>query len=145
MNSNKTASVVNAASAGLCSSSHGEPTEFPSQFVSGGNRPEQENRLTWLDLHTRPPAVRQALITLLNEAMKDTSDAKRAGRFLLSLWSPGQYHQDLNELGFFERELNFAVRHLLNFIIAGQASIRQLLTHSEIEPVIAAWGDTSHD
>ena len=145
MNSNRTAFSANAQQPGSCSSSPAGRAEFPSQFVSGGNGPEQENRLTWLALHTRPPAVRQALITLLNEAMKDTSDAKRAGRFLLSLWSPGQYHQDLNELGFFERELNFAVRHLLNFIIAGQASIRQLLTHSEMEPVMAAWGDTSHD
>lgn len=145
MSSKKTAFAANAASPGLCSSSPAGHAEFSSRPVNGGNRPEQENRLTWLDLHTRPAAVRNALITLLTEAMKDTSDAKRAGNFLLSLWSPGQYHQDLNELGFLERELNFAVRHLLNFIIAGQANIRQLLTHSEIAPVMAAWGDTSHD
>ena len=145
MSSKKTEFAANAASPGLCSSSPAGHAEFPSQPAISSNRPEQENRLTWLDLHTRPAAVRNALITLLTEAMKDTSDAKRAGHFLLSLWSPGQYHQDLNELGFLERELNFAVRHLLNFIIAGQANIRQLLTHSEIAPVMAAWGDTSHD
>ena len=145
MNSNKTASVVNAASAGLCSSSHVEPTEFHSQPMSSWNQHAPDSRLSWLDLNTRPAAVRHALITLLTEAMNETSDAKRAGRFLLSLWSPGQYPLDLNELGFFERELNFAVRHLLNFIIAGQVNIRMLLTYSEMEPVMAAWGDASHD
>nr|BBJ03783.1 hypothetical protein YBY_16310 [Marinobacter nauticus] len=145
MNSIKTTSAANARSAGLCSTSRGERAEFHSQPMSSWNQQAPDNRLAWLDLHTRPAAVRSALITLLTEAMKDTSDAKRAGRFLLSLWSPGQYHQDLNELGFFERELNYAVRHLLNFIIAGQVSLRQLLTQSEMEPVMAAWGDTSHD
>ncbi|SFM72056.1 DUF7673 family protein [Marinobacter pelagius] len=114
---------------------------FHSQSASSSNQQAPESRLTWLDLHTRPANVRQAVTTLLNEAMKGTSDAKRAGLFLLSLWSPGRYPLDLNELGFFERELNYAVRHLLNFIIAGQVNIRMILTHSEMAPVMAAWGE----
>lgn len=114
---------------------------FHSQSASSSNQQAPESRLTWLDLNTRPANVRQAVTTLLNEAMKGTSDAKRAGQFLLSLWSPGQYPLDLNELGFFERELNYAVRHLLNFIIAGQVNIRMILTHSEMAPVMAAWGE----
>lgn len=145
MSLNQTAFVANAQQHGLRSHSPAGRSEFPSQSLSGANQPDQENRLSWLDLNTRPAAVRQALIALLNEAMKDTRDAKRAGHFLLALWSPSQYHQDLNDLGFLERELNFAVRHLLNFIIAGQASLRQLLTHSEMEPVISAWGGAQHD
>lgn len=128
----------------------GPSSLFPSRDVSSAFRSQRavssvqetsEGRLTWLDLHTRPANVRQAVTTLLKEAMKDTSDAKRAGLFLLSLWSPGRYPLDLNELGFFERELNYAVRHLLNFIIAGQVNIRMILTHSEMAPVMAAWGE----
>lgn len=100
-----------------------------------------ESRLHWLDLNTRAPLVHRALISLFTEAMQETSDAKRAGHLLLCLWSPSQYRLDLNELGFFEQELNFACRHLMNFIIACQVNFRQIVTHSEMEPIIAAWGE----
>lgn len=134
-------STGNAASPGLSSGSGKGPSAFQSQPVSATNLQTPDGRLEWLDLYTRPHAVRQALITLFTAAMQETSDAKRAGHFLLSLWSPGKYPLDVNELGFFERELNFAVRHLLNFIIAGQVNFRMLVTYSEMAPVIAAWGE----
>ena len=100
-----------------------------------------DGRLGWLDLNTRAPVVNRALNTMFSAAMQDGTDANRAGRFLLSLWSPEQYHLDLNDLGFFERELNYACRHLANFIIACQVSFRQLVTLSDMEPIIAAWGE----
>lgn len=140
MKSTKSSSTT-APSHDLCSEQ--ERVQFASRFQppSSANLQPQDGRLQWLDLHTRPHAVRQALITLFSVAMQETSDAKRAGFFLLSLWSPGKYPLDVSELGFFERELNFAVRHLLNFIIAGQVNFRMLVTYSEMAPVIAAWGE----
>lgn len=109
------------------------------------NTPSQltalDGRLGWLDLNTRAPVVNQALSSMFSAAMQDGTDARRAGRFLLSLWSPEQYPLDLSELGYFERELNYACRHLANFIIACQVSFRQLVTHSQMEPIIAAWGE----
>ncbi|WP_412535934.1 hypothetical protein [Marinobacter sp. MIT932201] len=100
-----------------------------------------DGRLGWLDLNTRAPVVNRALNTMFSAAMQEGTDANRAGRFLLSLWSPEQYPLDLNDLGFFERELNYACRHLANFIIACQVSFRQLVTLSDMEPIIAAWGE----
>lgn len=116
------------------------PTGFGSDIADActTNHP---SRLIWLDLPTRPADVNRALVSLFTEAMQETSDAKRAGHLLLCLWSPSQYHLDLNELGFFELELNHACRHLMNFIIACQVNFRQIVTHSEMEPVIAAWGE----
>ena len=122
---------------------------FPSQGASAGfasiSTPSQltalDGRLGWLDLNTRAPVVNRALNTMFSAAMQDGTDANRAGRFLLSLWSPDQYPLDLNDLGFFERELNYACRHLANFIIACQVSFRQLVTLSDMEPIIAAWGE----
>ena len=122
---------------------------FPSQGANAGfasmSTPSQltalDGRLGWLDLNTRAPVVNRALNTMFSAAMQDGTDANRAGRFLLSLWSPEQYHLDLNALGFFERELNYACRHLANFIIACQVSFRQLVTLSDMEPIIAAWGE----
>lgn len=102
-----------------------------------------DGRLTWLDLNTRPPAVNSALNRLFVMAMQDNRDAQRAGRFLLSLWSPDQHPLDLNDLSLFECELNFACRHLMNFIVACQVNFRSLVTHSQMAPVIAAWGDRS--
>lgn len=99
-----------------------------------------DGRLAWLDLHTRAPIVHQALQHLFSVAMQETNDAARVGNFLLSLWSPSQYHLDLNELGFLERETNFAVRHLANFIVACQLNFREIVTYSQMAPVIAAWG-----
>lgn len=121
----------------------------PSQGASAGfgsmSTPSQltalDGRLGWLDLNTRAPVVNRALNTLFFAAMQDGTDANRAGRFLLALWSPDQYPLDLNDLGFFERELNYACRHLANFIIACQVSFRQLVTQSDMEPIIAAWGE----
>ena len=121
----------------------------PSQGASAGfgsmSTPSQltalDGRLRWLDLNTRPPAVNCALNTIFSAAMQDGTDANRAGRFLLSLWSPDQYPLDLNDLSFFERELNYACRHLANFIIACQVSFRQLVTQSQMEPIFAAWGE----
>ena len=100
-----------------------------------------DGRLGWLDLNTRAPVVNRALNTMFSAAMQDGTDANRAGRFLLSLWSPDQYPLDLNDLGFFERELNYACRHLANFIIACQVSFRQLVTRDQMEPILAAWGE----
>jgi len=117
-----------------------KPTGFGSE-IAHVHTTAPDGRLTWLDLNTRAPLVHRALITLFTEAMQETSDAKRAGRFLLSLWSPSQYTLDLNDLGFFGQELNFACRHVANFIIACQVNFRQIVTHSEMEPIIAAWGD----
>ena len=122
---------------------------FPSQGANAGfasmSTPSQltalVGRLGWLDLNTRAPVVNRALNTMFSAAMQDGTDANRAGRFLLSLWSPEQYPLDLNDLGFFERELNYACRHLANFIIACQVSFRQLVTLSDMEPIIAAWGE----
>ncbi len=122
---------------------------FPSQGANAGfasmSTPSQltalDGRLGWLDLNTRAPVVNRALNTMFSAAMQDGTDANRAGRFLLSLWSPDQYPLDLNDLGFFERELNYACRHLANFIIACQVSFRQLVTLSDMEPIIAAWGE----
>ena len=122
---------------------------FPSQGANAGfasmSTPSQltalDGRLGWLDLNTRAPVVNRALNTMFSAAMQDGTDANRAGRFLLSLWSPDQYPLDLNDLGFFERELNYACRHLANFIIACQVSFRQLVTQSQMEPIIAAWGE----
>ncbi|QDP58644.1 MAG: hypothetical protein Unbinned8699contig1000_37 [Prokaryotic dsDNA virus sp.] len=122
---------------------------FPSQGANAGfasmSTPSQltalDGRLGWLDLNTRAPVVNRALNTMFSAAMQDGTDANRAGRFLLSLWSPEQYPLDLNDLGFFERELNYACRHLANFIIACQVSFRQLVTLSDMEPIIAAWGE----
>ena len=122
---------------------------FPSQGANAGfasmSTPSQltalDGRLGWLDLNTRAPVVNRALNTMFSAAMQDGTDANRAGRFLLSLWSPEQYPLDLNDLGFFERELNCACRHLANFIIACQVSFRQLVTLSDMEPIIAAWGE----
>ena len=122
---------------------------FPSQGANAGfasmSTPSQltalDGRLGWLDLNTRAPVVNRALNTMFSAAMQDGTDANRAGRFLLSLWSPEQYHLDLNDLGFFERELNYACRHLANFIIACQVSFRQLVTRDQMEPILAAWGE----
>lgn len=122
---------------------------FPSQGVNAGfasmSTPSQltalDGRLGWLDLNTRAPVVNRALNTMFSAAMQDGTDANRAGRFLLSLWSPDQYPLDLNDLGFFERELNYACRHLANFIIACQVSFRQLVTRDQMEPILAAWGE----
>ncbi len=122
---------------------------FPSQGANAGfasmSTPSQltalDGRLGWLDLNTRAPVVNRALNTMFSAAMQEGTDANRAGRFLLSLWSPEQYPLDLNDLGFFERELNYACRHLANFIIACQVSFRQLVTLSDMEPIIAAWGE----
>jgi hypothetical protein len=107
-----------------------------------------DGRLGWLDLSTRAPVVNRALNTMFSaamqdgtDAMQDGTDANRARRFLLALWSPDQYPLDLNDLGYFDRELNYACRHLANFIIACQVSFRQLVTHSDMKPIIVAWGE----
>jgi len=104
-------------------------------------QPDQDNRLQWLHLSTRTRDVQRALNTLFTQAMGEGSDSQRAGLFLLSLWSPSRYPLDLSDLGFFERELNYACRHLSNFIIACQVNFRTIVTYSQIAPVIAAWGD----
>lgn len=121
------------------------PSQGASAAFGSMSTPSQltalDGRLGWLDLNTRAPVVNRALNTMFSAAMQDGTDANRAGRFLLSLWSPDQYPLDLNDLGFFERELNYACRHLANFIIACQVSFRQLVTISDMEPIIAAWGE----
>ncbi|MBW4978307.1 hypothetical protein KZZ05_08470 [Marinobacter adhaerens] len=121
------------------------PSQGASAAFGSMSTPSQltalDGRLGWLDLNTRAPVVNRALNTMFSAAMQDGTDANRAGRFLLSLWSPDQYPLDLNDLGFFERELNYACRHLANFIIACQVSFRQLVTQSQMEPIIAAWGE----
>lgn len=132
--------------------SENEPTSLSESAVQlpgfacatayGSNPQALDGRLAWLDLHTRAPIVHRALRHLFTVAMQDTNDSATVGNFLLSLWSPSQYHLDLNELGFLERETNYAVRHLANFIVACQVNFRQIVNHSNMAPVIAAWGDT---
>ena len=131
---------TNAKPFGSASPSQGASTGFGSMSTPS-HLTALDGRLAWLDLNTRPQAVNQALNTLFCAAMQDGTDANRARRFLLSLWSPDQYPLDLNDLGFFERELNYACRHLANFIIACQVSFRELVTRSQMEPIIAAWGE----
>ncbi len=118
----------------------GQASAFTGSGSATGLSP-LDGRLTWLDLNTRASTVHRSLNALFGQALTDTKDAARAGRFILSLWSPGRYHLDLNDLAYFEQNLNFACRHLMNFIIACQVDFRQLVTHSEMAPVIAAWGD----
>lgn len=115
------------------------PTGFGSEFAGAQATSQCLNHT--LHLNTKPHAVHRALIGLFTEAMQETNDAARAGRLLLSLWSPAQHHLDLNDLGFFEPELNAACRHLLNFIIGLGMNFRDLVTYTEMEPVIAAWGE----
>lgn len=136
------ASAPNVTAPTLSSGSAGQQPGFASATASGSNPHALDGRLAWLDLHTRAPIVHRALRHLFTVAMQDTNDAATVGNFLLSLWSPSQYHLDLNELGFLERETNYAVRHLANFIVACQVNFRQIVTHSNMAPVIAAWGDT---
>lgn len=104
----------------------------------------EQNRLHWLDLHTRPASVRAALITLRTEALSDNAHSALAGRFLLWLWHHGNSPLDPSDLAYLDQALNFAVRHLLNFTIATQVDLRQLLTASEMAPVLAAWGENTH-
>ena len=133
-------SAANKTAPTLSSGSPGQQQGFASTTVSGSNQQALDGRLAWLDLNTRAPIVGQALVHLFSVAMQETNDAPRVGNFLLSLWSPSQYHLDLNELGFLERETNFAVRHVANFIVACQVNIREIVTYSQMAPVIAAWG-----
>lgn len=101
---------------------------------------DQHNRLDWLTLQTRPTLVVQSLRMLFNRALEEDRDARRAGTFLLSLWSPEKYPLDIEDISFFDRELNYAARHMLNFFIACQVRMRTVVTYREMEPVITAWG-----
>ena len=134
------ASAANKTAPTLSSGSPGQQQGFASTTANGSNQQALDGRLAWLDLNTRATTVHRALQHLFSVAMQETNDAARVGNFLLSLWSPSQYHLDLNELGFLERETNFAVRHLANFIVACQLNFREIVTYSQMAPVIAAWG-----
>lgn len=134
------ASAARETAPTLSSGSPEQQQGFASTTANGSNQQALDGRLAWLDLNTRATTVHRALQHLFSVAMQETNDAARVGNFLLSLWSPSQYHLDLNELGFLERETNFAVRHLANFIVACQVNIREIVTYSQMVPVIAAWG-----
>lgn len=140
MNAQKTPAAFETAPTSSSEPATQQPG-FACATASGSNRQALDGRLEWLDLHTRAPIVHRALRHLFTVAMQDTNDAATVGNFLLSLWSPSQYHLDLNELGFLERELNYSVRHLANFIIACQVNFREIVTYSNMAPIIAAWGE----
>lgn len=100
-----------------------------------------DGRLTHLALDTSPGEVNRALRLLFTRATEHQDHHARAiGTFILSLWYPSQYHQDLNDLAFLPMDHNRAVRHLLNFIITCQVNIRQLVDYSQISPLLDAWG-----
>jgi len=122
-------------------SSSGAATEqsLPGSLYSG--LAAKDERLGWLELRTVPSVVNRSLRELFSRALEQDRDAKRAAGFLLGLWSPSQYPLDLNELGFFDRELNYACRHVLNFIIAVQVNFRQIVSYQLMEPVLIAWGE----
>lgn len=88
---------------------------------------------------TTPPVALRAIQTLFRKAMEDGHQAKQVGTFILSLWSPEKYPLNLDDVAYFEGELNSAARHLINFLIGCQVQFRQLVTFQEVEPIIAAW------
>ncbi|MDX1816088.1 MAG: hypothetical protein R3180_00105 [Marinobacter sp.] len=97
-----------------------------------------DGRLGWLCLYTTPEITNRSLTELFTRALDDDRDAQRAGEFILSLWNSGTV--DLADLSFFDRDLNYAARHIINFFISCQVNLRQLATYREIEPIEAAWG-----
>jgi hypothetical protein len=123
------------------SSAPGESPLTSARSAAHTNPAALDGRLGWLCLYTTPEITNRSLNELFTRAMDDDRDAKRAGDFILSLWNSGSV--DLTDVAFFDRELNYAARHIVNFFISCQVNLRQLATYREIEPIEAAWGQPS--
>ncbi|MFL1405407.1 hypothetical protein ACJO2E_08700 [Marinobacter sp. M1N3S26] len=131
-----------SSSTGSPSAPHSGPSAGASLY---NGLAAKDERLGWLDLRTVPSVVNRSLRELFTRALEEDRDAKRAAQFLLSLWSPSKYPLDIHDLGFFDRELNYACRHVLNFIIGVQVNFRQIVSDQLMEPVLVAWGEQGDD
>lgn len=89
--------------------------------------------------------MQQALKTLFAKAMESRrcAQSQMASSLLLALWSPNQHRLDLNDLGYLDRPLNVAARHLINFLIGCQIQFRQLATYQDMEAIITTWKQES--
>ena len=81
-----------------------------------------------------------ALETLFDHARGDTGGSRRCAMLLLSLWNGASFKADLQELLYNDRQIFQAMIEVLSYLYEHNQQLSSLVSQSEIDPVMEAWG-----
>jgi hypothetical protein len=78
---------------------------------------------------------------LLSIAKTDTGGGHRCAMFLLSLWNGYEFPADMQELLYVDDAIFGEMIEVLRYLHANNLQLDSLVSQSEIDPILAMWGD----
>ncbi len=82
-----------------------------------------------------------ALDRLMKHAYADTGGSMRVAQFLLSLWNGYNFKVDMQELLYTDSSVFSDMVELLQYLKRQNMQLSDLVSQSEIDPVIDSWGE----